>query len=275
MELAMVDDAIMPIEQAKISAHDRGVCFGDGVYEVVRLCNGRLFEMQLHMARFQNSLKEMDMLDRVDLQVVRERVERCIAQAKTGDATLYFHITRGVAARAHDYSDGWRPSFLLTLRHGGGNRPKQVTAITYPDLRWKRCDIKTLNLVANVMAKHAAVKAGAFEAALVDDQGLITESPCASILIIKDGALWAPPLKANILPGITRALLLKWAPEVGLKPREESFTVPQALTADEMIITSTSYEVMTITHLDGNQISDGRRGKYAERLGAILIQAIR
>ena len=274
MELAMVDDQVVPIDRAMVSAHDRCVYFGDGVYEVVMRCNGRLFEMERHMARLERSLREMDMLDRVDMQLISRRVARAVRESKLDDARVYFQITRGSARRAHDYGADWQPGFLLTVTQKGPGPAETATAITYPDLRWKRCDIKSLNLLANVMAKHAATKAGAHDAILVDEEGLITEASSSSVLMVKDNVLRGAPLTANILPSVTRALLLGWAGEVGLEVREESFTVAEALAADELMLAGTGQEVMGITHLNGEPIGAGERGAYTARLKDRLVEAM-
>jgi D-alanine transaminase len=275
MELAMINDTVVDIEAAKISAHDRGVLFGDGVYEVIRCCNGRLFEMEAHMARLQHSLTEMDMLAKVDLKQIRGRVEQALEQSKLTDAKVYFHITRGSGIRSHDYGDDWQPEFLLTVRKVGGERTDTARAIIHPDWRWKRCDIKSLNLLANVMAKHAASKAGAYEAILVDEKGLITEATSSSVLMVKEGALWTAPLTANVLPGITRALLLNWAKDFGLEPREESFDLVDLKNAEELMITGTGTEVMGITQVDSQRIGDGKMGHYTKKFQDRLVAAMR
>lgn len=274
MELAMINDVIVPIDEAVISGHDRAAYFGDGVYEVVLHCNGKLFAMERHMARLERSLREVDMLDRIDLQQVRERVDRAVGEADLDNARVYWHITRGAAQRRHDYGDDWQPNFFLTVTERRHTPPDTGSAITQPDVRWKRCDIKSLNLLPNIMAKHAAAKAGAYEAIFVDDQGLVTEGSSSSVLIVKDGVLRAPPLSANILPGITREIIFEVAGQVGLQRCEQSFTVAEALAADEVIVTSATSNIVAITSLDGNSIADGRRGHYTGRLADILLQAM-
>jgi len=273
MELAMVDDVIVPIAEAQISAHDRSVYFGDGVYEAVRYCNGKLFAIDWHIDRLTNSLRKMDMLDKVDLELVRRRVDRALAQADIAEAVVYFQITRGRALRSHDYDDDWQPGFLLTVRQFT-RQADRATAVTHPDWRWKRCDIKSLNLLANVLAKHAAVKAGAYDAILVDENGLVTEATSSSVLMVKDGVLLTAPLTANILPGITRALVLEWADKVGLQRCEESFTVGEALAADELMAAGTATEVMGITQLNGKKIADGKPGSFTRRFRELLIETM-
>lgn len=274
MEMAMVGDQIVPFEEARISAHDRSIYFGDGVYEAICVCNGRIFEMERHMDRLRSSLQKMDMLQKVDLEVIRQRVERALAEAKLDNAFIYFQITRGQAPRQHDYKDDWQPGFLLTLREKTSQTLREATAITHPDWRWRRCDIKSLCLLPNALAAHAATKAGAYEAILVEENGLITEGSANSALIVSSGALQTAPLTANVLPGITRAQLLEWAPLVGLEVREESFTVEEALAGEELMICGTSGWLVAITHLDGRQIGDGKAGRYIKKLATILDDAL-
>ncbi|MBN1766155.1 MAG: aminotransferase class IV [Sedimentisphaerales bacterium] len=273
MKLAMINDDIMPLEKAQISAHDRCVYFGDGVYEAVRCHEGKLFAMDRHMARLENSLRQMDMLEKVDMEQIRHRVNRALRVSLIHNSMVYFQISRGQALRSHDYSEDWKPNFLLTIRKFSSQH-RAVHAITHPDWRWKRCDIKSLNLLANVMAKHAATQAGAYEAILVDDDGWVTEATSSSVLIVKNRMLKTAPLSANILPGITRALLLEWADAIGLVVQEKSFTVADALAADELMITGTGTEVMGITHLDGKKIADGTAGTYTMRFQEKLTEAM-
>jgi len=274
MDLAMINDEIVPLAEARISAHDRSIYFGDGVYEAIRYCEGGLFAMEQHLERLKNSLRKMDMLARVDLEQVRRRVDRAVSESAIADALVYFQISRGTALRNHDYADDWQPSFLLTIRVYD-NRREQATVITHPDWRWKRCEIKSLNLLPNVLAKHAATKAGAYEALLVDENGLITEATSSNAMLVKGDVLRTAPLTANILPGITRAIILGLASRVGLQVREESFTVDEALAADELIITGTGNEVMGVTRMDGKPIADGKPGPCTKQFHKLLIEAMK
>ena len=274
MEVAMINDEIVPIETAQVSAHDRGLFFGDGVYEVVVYRGGRLFAWDRHLERFERSLREMQMIEKVDLGVVEERVRRGLEASKLGEAVVYFHVTRGSGLRSHDWQAGWEPNFLLTVRPNLHKHPSETTVISHPDWRWKRCDIKSLNLLANVLAKHAAIAAGAYEAVLVNGEGRVTEGTSTSVLMVKDGALRTAGLDANVLPGITRALLLQTAGEVGLEAVEASFSLAEAKEADELFLTGTTTEVMGITALDGETIGTGRLGPYSKKLRAVLVEMI-
>jgi D-alanine transaminase len=266
MELAMVGDSIVPFDEACISIHDRAVSFGDGVYEVLACRGGRLFEMERHMARLRHSLGEMEMLDRVDLDVIEERIHRGLRCSELSDAVVYLQVSRGAPYRTHDYPADWTPTFFLTVRPINPEAKLEATAITYPDIRWKRCDIKTLNLLGNVMAKHAAAQAGADEAILINDQGLVTEGSSTSILLVKDGRLRTAPLTANILPGVTRSLLLEWAMQDGISADETSFTSREAFEADELMMTGTITGVKAIVRIDSRTIGTGKIGPITRKM---------
>ena len=266
MELAIVNDQVLPLDQAPPALFDRGLYFGDGVYEVIAGHNHKLFAYQQHLQRFKNSLKKMDMADRVDLSQIEQHLHNALQQAQLSKPLVYFHVTRGSTQRTHDYHDQWTPNFLLTVTQRNHEKPLNAAAITHPDWRWKRCDIKSLNLLGNVLAKHAATKAGAYDALLVDDKGLITESSASSVLIVKNGALQTAPLTANILPGITRHILLKFATDIGLTPLERSFSLDELLHADEVFLTGTTTKVLAITSVDGQPIAKGQPGPHTAQL---------
>ena len=270
----MVNDSIVPLEDAQISAHDRGFYFGDGVYETIACCRERLFAKEPHFERLENSLRMMDMLDKVDINLIKQRVDRAVKEAQIDEGVVYFHITRGSSLRSHDYKDDWQPNFFLTVRARNKHSLETIRAITHPDWRWKRCDIKSLNLLANILARHAAAKAGAYEAILVDEDSLVTEGTSTSVFLVKDDVLKTAPLSANILPSVTRDLMLGWAREMGLKVQERSFTVAEAINADELLIAGTITQVAGITVLDDKTIGNGKLGPHTTELRSRLSQEI-
>jgi len=272
MEVAMVNDLILGFDEARISAHDRGLYFGDGVYEVLMCWGGKLFAMDNHMQRLAEGLQKMDMREKVNLEQIRERVEQAVKKADMSEAMVYFHITRGKGPRAHDWAENWTPSFLLTVRKAPSLAPLEVPVISHPDWRWKRCDIKSLNLLANVLAKNAARKAGTFEAIMFDEQNLVTEASLHTVMLIQDGALQTAPLSANILPSITRALVLNHAEDLGLEVLEKSFTIKEALAADELMIIGTTIKAAGVIQLDGKQIANGKVGPGTLRVRNMLAE---
>jgi len=255
VEWAMIGDAMVPLAEAQIPVNDRGLYFGDGVYEVLRCCQGRLFALAEHLDRLRYSLDAIGLNDRVDVGQFHGRIQRLVAKSGLSEAIVYAQVTRGAAPRALEFDDDLEPTCLLTIRPTPPRTKTTYRAITHPDLRWQRCDIKSLNLLPNVLARQAARHAGADDAILVDADGYVTESTSSSVMLIAGGVLRTAPLTANILAGVTRSFLLKWAPELGLTVREESFTVEQALAADELFLCGTTTEVMPIVRLDDTVVS--------------------
>ena len=186
MHLAMIQDKIVPFEQLEPIYLDRGLYFGDGVYEVIRSYNGKIFAFEEHMQRFARSLAEIE-IKNVDIDDVRSRVKKAFDKAGIPNAKIYFHITRGSAPRNHVSDDNIKPNFFLTVTEIVPNvekKTKGIFVITLPDLRWKRCDIKSLNLLPNVLAQREAAKRGCTEAILVDEKGLITEGASSAFFAI-------------------------------------------------------------------------------------------
>ena len=273
MELAMIEDSIVPLNEAQVCASDRGLYFGDGVYEVLRNCNDRLFAFKEHMDRFAYSLDQIGILERVDLELIVHRIERGLAESEIPDALIYFQVTRGQGPRSLDADESLAPAFMMTVRQTPPRLKKTMTAVSYPDLRWGRCDIKSLNLLPNVLAKQTVLRQGTDDAVLVDPKsGLVTESSSSSVLCVKQRCLQTAPLTANILASVTRSLLLKWAPELDLDVQEESFTVDQAVSADELFLAGTTVEVTPIVQLDGHKIGTGQAGPVATLLHRRLLQ---
>jgi D-alanine transaminase len=270
MELAMVRDSIVPLTQLDPVYLDRGTFFGDGVYEVVRSYRGRLFALTEHLERFERSQREIA-LRLTDTAELRRRIERAFAEAGLPEAAVYFHLTRGSAKREHTWPEGLEPSFFLTvtaLPDTAGIKEKGVAVATHPDWRWKRCDIKSLNLLPNILAKQAANARGCFEALLVDEQGRITEGASSAVLAVVGDALVTRPLGPEILPSITRHFVLRLAERAGLTVVEKPFTPAEAVAADELLLAVTTKDVVPVVSVDGRPIADGRPGPRTRRLAA-------
>jgi D-alanine transaminase len=268
-ELANVNGKIVPIHEAMVPAEDRGNLFGDGVYEVLRAYGGRLWGYARHWKRLERSLQEIDMrnvdLDRIDCWV-RETYSRC----GIADATIYFHITRGVAPRSHAWGDTLVPTFLMTVRpfvsRGQGNEVG-IKAITVKDQRWGRCDIKSLNLLPNVLAKQQARTQQAYEAVLVDRDGRVVEGTSCAVLCLIDGTLCAPPADSTaILPSITRQFVQEIAENLHIPFRQTFVPLAEFYAADEAFVAGTGDEIMGITHLDGRPIGSGQMGSQTRRI---------
>ncbi len=269
--LACLDGELMPVDQARVPVWDRGFLFGDAVYEVLRLYRGRGWLEPEHMARLRRSLSEME-ITAVDFGRLADRVHRTIAASGIKEGTAYIHITRGVAPRSHAFPDPPVPPTELIVIRPYDDRPVAkhrevgVGVISQPDLRWKRCDVKSTNLLANVMACEAARRAGCFEAILVGDDGRVTEATHTSVLWVRDGRLEGTPNGTGILPGTTRQLVLRLIGDLALPWAETEVTLDELIAAEEVILVGTTTEVVSIVRIDGKAISGGRPGPVARRL---------
>ena len=271
--LAYLNGQFLPRSTATIPVEDRGFIFGDGVYEVWRVVKGRLFETDRHLARLAFGLKELRITtpDIARREVLEEVADRLLAESNLldGEATLYLEITRGVAARTHQFPPaGTTPTvFAMANRFLPPNdvRARGGSAITVPDVRWLRCDIKTIQLLPNVLAKQAAAERGAIEAFMIRD-GVVTEGSHANVLGVLDGEIRTHPLDNLVLPGITRAVVLEMAREMGLPVREEAFTERDIARLDECFLAGTTADVMPIVRVNDQVIGTGSPGPITMRL---------
>jgi D-alanine transaminase len=270
MQLAMIQDKVVPFEKLDSAHCDRGIYFGDGVYEVMRSYNGKLFAFEEHMQRFAQSLAGIE-IDDVDLTVIRSRVRLAFEQAKIPNAKIYWHITRGSGPRDHCGKGDLQSNFFLTLTElndaaAAEEKTGGIAVSTHPDWRWKRCDIKSLNLLANVLARRDAQKKGCSEAILFDEQGLITEGSASAFFVLFGQTLQTAPLTANILPSITREFVLEAAGHIGISVIQKSFTPQDAAVATEMFIAVTTKDIVPIVKFDGRKIGNGKPGKHTKML---------
>jgi D-alanine transaminase len=268
MNLAMTDDKIVPADTLDKVYFDRGIYFGDGVYEVLRSYNGRIFAFSEHMERFARSLAAVR-INGIDIAVVRDRVERAFKAAGIANAKIYFHVTRGSGPRNHAWNGSLKPNFFLTISELADNAREKAEGIavsTYPDLRWKRCDIKSLNLLPNVMARQDAAEKGCDEAILVDDGGSITEGAASAFFAVINKAVVTAPLTANVLPSITRQFVVQLGRQVGLGLDERCLTPQQASTADELFLAVTTKDIVPVVKFDGVVIGDGKPGRYTRAM---------
>lgn len=268
MQIAMIQDRIVPAEELDPIYLDRAMFFGDGVYEVARSYNGKIFALEEHLERFAHSLAGIE-LTGVDLSLIRSRVQRAFDAAGIANAMIYFHITRGSAPRNRVWDPSLQPNFFLTvsqLHDKPEDKAKGIAVSTFPDWRWKRCDIKSLNLLPNVLACTAAARKGCAEAIFVDEAGLITEGAGSAFFAIRGRSLQTAPLTANILPSITRQFTIKAGRNVGLEIVEESLTPEQAAGSDELLVASTTKDVTGVVRFDDKPIGDGKPGRYTKLL---------
>ena len=273
MAIVYLGGQLLESREASISIDDRGFLFGDGVYEVVRARNGRLFEAAAHQERLERSLREIaiDPPASVGAGGMEDLCGELIRANGfgTGDATVYVQVTRGAAPRIHSFPAPYTPPTVFASASAFhapiGLREQGAAAITRPDIRWSRCDIKSINLLPNVLAKQAAVEAGAFEAMLVRD-GLLTEGASTNIFCVVDGSLRTHPLGDHILGGITRAVVLELAAEAGVGVIEEAVPEADLSAVDEIFATGTTTDVQPIVLVDTRPVGDGRPGPVTRLL---------
>ena len=257
-----------------VSLDDRGYCFGDGVYEVVRVYNGRAFAFSYHQDRLYRSMREMDIPVRMPPDELQELHEIMIEQSEITDGYIYLQITRGVTPRHHAFErsklEPQMYMFIKPITTDLGAMQEGVKAITLPDERWARVDIKTLNLIPNILAQTKAEKKGAYTAILVRD-GIITEGATSNVFVMKDGVCYTHPANHHILKGITRQLVVtRVAPTAGITIIEREFDEAFLKDADEIFFTDTIGGIIPITTLNREPVGDGKPGKAAKVLAEQL-----
>ena len=268
MQVAMIQDKIVPVEELQPVYFDRGIFFGDGVYEVMRSYGGKIFALEEHLQRFANSLSAIEITG-LDIDQIRSRIREAFDAAGIANAKIYFHITRGSAPRDRVWDANLRPNFFLTVMELADNTEEKTNGIavsTHPDWRWKRCEIKSLNLLPNVLASTDAAKKGCGEAILVDEAGLITEGAGSAFFAIRAQTLQTAPLTANVLPSITRKFAIEAGRNIGLTIVEESLTPERAAGSDELFIAVTTRDIVPVVKFDDHIIADGKPGKYTKLL---------
>lgn len=268
-------------ERASISVDDRGFIFGDGVYEVTRAIRGRLFEGERHVRRLERGLKGLGITPPAEVQDHRLiSISECLLRDNgltNGEALVYLQITRGAAPRTHAFPPADTPPTVY-LSAGPFTPPHDLreqgaTAITVPDIRWSRCDLKTVNLLPNTMAKQQAVEAGVTEAIFIRDSA-VTEGASTNVFAVVDGTLRTYPECNYILGGITRDVVLELAAECGIPVRTTPIYAGDFSRVDELFLTSTTNDVMPVVEVDGHEIGSGKPGPVSQRLYAAFAERL-
>ena len=265
----------LPRERATLSVDDRGFIFGDGIYEVTRVVNGRLFEAGRHMRRLEYGLRGIGITPPLSAAEIIDIHHRLIQENSltSGEATVYLQITRGAAPRTHYFPPATtRPTVFLSASPFTPNHAQReagASAVTYPDIRWSRCDLKTVNLLGAVLAKQHAVAGGSLEAVFIRD-GVITEGSHTNVFGVIEGELRTFPKSNYILSGITRDVVLELAVEHGVNVREMPILQQEIGRLDELFVTGTTSDVTPIVQLDGRPVGTGKPGPIAQQLGAAL-----
>ncbi len=271
-KLSDIAGRITPQRHATVPLDDRGYLFADGVYEVAAYFNQRMVDGDLHLDRLERSLKELDMPMPFARRVIELRIARLIEMNRRQDGIIYLQVTRGIQRpRNHVYPKDLRS--FLTMQILPARPPEKallengVAVVTTPDIRWARCDIKTICLLPNILSRQAAVKAKAREAWQVNAQGEVTEGTLSNAYIItQDNVLRTHPATHDILGGITRDVTLRLARDLGFTVEEKAFTVEEAYATKEAFLTSATSNVLPITSIDGNPIANGSVGEMTTTL---------
>ena len=270
--IAYVNGRYVPHQAARVHVEDRGYQFADAVYEVFAINNGAVVDADRHLARLARSLAEIGMawpMEPAALTAVLRRLVRRNGSPAFG--ALYMQVTRGVAPRNHAFPPGVVPSLVATVRtlppFDEAATRRGVAVVTLPDLRWRRCDIKSVSLLPNVLAKQHAIEAGAYEAWLVDEAGHVTEGTASNAWIVTGaGDIVTHPADRAILAGITRTVVIELARTSGIAVVERAFTVGEAKQAKETFLTSTTSFVKPVIQIDDATIGDGAMGPVSARL---------
>ena len=275
--VAFINGAFVPLAEAKVSIEDRGFQFGDGIYEVIRTYHGRPFSLDAHLARLDRSARALNLTQPYSRDDWTQHVLEGIKRAAYPEAKVYLQITRGVAPRDHAYSDNATPTVVMTVREfhplERSIQAAGVDAMTTEDIRWGRCDIKSVNLLANVLARQQVKQAQVFEAILVN-AGFVTEGAVSNVMVVQRGTVVTAPEGPRILSGVTRAVVLELALNEGLPVREHFVSQADLYAADEVFLTGTTVEVLAVVRIDGKTIGDGRPGPITQRLVASFTRRV-
>jgi D-alanine transaminase len=250
-DIAFVNETFLPLSEARVSVEDRGFQFGDGIYELIRVYAGRPFRLTEHLDRLEQSARAVG----IAVPYTRERwtalVSEAVARSRYPDAKVYIQITRGVAPRDHVLASHVPPDPAL---YASG-----VEVVTVPDIRWARCNVKSVSLLANVLAKQQARDRGAFEALFVRD-GHVVEGTTSNVAVVRDRVLITPPEGPLLLSGVTRKVVLTVAQQASVAVKEEPVTEADLYTADEVLLTGTTIEVLPVARVNGRPIGAGAPG---------------
>lgn len=268
-EIAYLNGDFLPIEKAMVPVEDRGYQFGDAVYEVIASYNKRLFFLEEHLDRLERSMKELH-FPAISKNRVRTAILNLFNMADLERAALYVQISRGVAIRNHAFSDTQDVQFVMTIRKvkeiPENIKKDGASVITMKDFRWGRCDIKTVQLLPNVIAKQKAIDARAYDTIFVTEGGIVREATSSNVFIVVNKRLVTHPITSNILSGVTRTAIIGICKELNLPVEERFYNINDLYASNEVFLTGTITEVLPIVNIDGHSIGDGKTGPITKRL---------
>jgi D-alanine transaminase len=275
--LVYLNSKYIPFKDAKIPIEDRGFQFSDSVYEVVKIINKKILDFDFHMRRLQFSTSELNFNFKVNSELLKKIFENLIIRNKLSNGIIYFQITRGVQSREHAYKKNLKPNVIIYTAKKKFNLPnknfKGFKAITYPDIRWGRPDIKTTSLLANIIASTEAKNKGAYETILVKGKK-ITEASHSNVWIVKGKKIITHPANKEILKGVTRTVLINIIQSLGFKLIEKEFSLKELYNSDEIFITSSGSLITPITQIDNVKINNKKIGKITKVLALSFYKSI-
>ncbi|MDY6994734.1 MAG: D-amino acid aminotransferase [Pseudomonadota bacterium] len=258
--IVYLNGEFLPLKQAQISVLDRGFLFADGVYEVIPVYKGRLFRLNEHLQRLTNSLHHIQLPNPLTKTQWIEILEKIISQHADNDQAVYLQVTRGTAKREHQFPLAAQATvFVMSEVTELGLASAGVKAISCTDMRWQRCDIKSIALLGNVLSRQHAVAAGATEAILIRD-GQVTEGAASNVFIVAEGIVKTPPQGPFILSGITRGLILELLQQAQLPYQETPISLTELRQAEEIWLTSSTREMLPVILLDEHPVGSGAPG---------------
>jgi D-alanine transaminase len=270
-DIGFVNGRFLPLEEATVPVEDRGFQFGDGIYEVIRTYHGRPFHLDAHLARLERSAKAIELPLPWTIQQWAAYVQEGIRRSGYSESKVYLQLTRGVAPRDHAFPAAPRPTAVMTVREmrplDPALRSSGAAVMTMDDWRWGRCDIKSVNLLPNVLARQKAKQAGCFEALFIRN-GQVTEGAVSNVMVVKAGRVLTAPEGERILSGVTRTVVLELARKEGLPVEERFVTQDELCGADEVFLTSTTVEILPVVRVDGQQVGSGKPGPVTQKLQA-------
>lgn len=277
-DIVFLNGEFLPKDKAKISVFDRGFIFGDGIYEVVPVMNGKMVDKIEFWERFKRSLKEIALNFPYKDSEFESILNELIAKNALKEGGVYMQITRGVASRDFAFTKGLKPTIMAFVYAANIQNnefaSKGISVVSVPDIRWKRRDIKSISLLAQCYVKEMALNAGADEGFMVEN-GKVTEATSASAFIIKDKTLITKPFSNEILCGIRRQNILNFAYELGLQVEQRAFTMNDVYEADEVFISAASLPILAVVKADGKIIADGKVGEFTQKLRQRYLQKMK
>ena len=269
-EVAFLNGQFMPLSEACISVNDRGFLFGDSIYEVTRTYDGRIWALERHLNRLRRSLAAIE-IEGVDVDELRGNLQEAFRLSGFDNALIYIQITRGAGPRSHVPNGPLVPTVLITVRpfEASPAETKAAGLILMEETRWARRDIKSTNLLPNIMALRHAQSLGAYEAVFVTNDGWVDEASHSNLFIVAGGVLRTPPNGPSLLPGITRDMILETAQREGIPAEEAPVSRQALLDAEEVFLTGTGSEIVGVVTADGRPIGRGVVGSMTRRIHAL------